>query len=102
MTLKEIAKATGCSASCAGKLCHRLKKPFIRKKCGVKGKYDWSNVDWSKSNPDISKELGVKSPSHAYHYRKRHGIPPVITRRKSRKGLNRRNGLKRRKDYLSK
>lgn len=37
-------------------------------------KYDWDAVDWSKSNGEIARELGIKS-SQVYVFRKRHNKP---------------------------
>lgn len=73
MTPNQIAQAAGCTPDKAQIILHQLGKPFIKGKAYGNIKYEWAKVDWSKTDEEIAKELGLKRVCYVFQYGQRHG-----------------------------
>jgi AraC-like DNA-binding protein len=74
LTLEQIAEKAGCSEGYALQVLRREKKAFVKVDRRVGGKYDWDSADWSKSDEEVARILGVKNSGVVTQYRRRKGI----------------------------
>lgn len=77
-TVQELAQHTGYSMYRVRDILTELglkAKPAQRSRKGL-GRYDWSKVDWGKTNKQIAAELGCATQTVA-NYRHREGKPPA-------------------------
>lgn len=74
MTLKQIASAAGCSVSYALQCVARMKKGYKPEIRRGNPKYDWTKVDWRKTDAEVAEALGIKNKGVVSQYRFRHNI----------------------------
>ena len=57
-TARSLANELGCTVQFVLRWAKKLGKTLVADVTGPKSRVDWSVIDWSRSNPDLARELG--------------------------------------------
>ena len=82
LTVREVARAAGCSRGHALQCMKRAGKQWVAGGRGGRAKYDWARADWGQTDAAVARQLGVRNPCVVTQYRLRKGIVrPVVAAR---------------------
>jgi len=73
-TLEDIAHEMGCSKFYVKDVVTEYKKPFIVVDRRKGGKYQWTIADWTKTDKEVARNLGVPNVGVVTGHRRRLGI----------------------------